>query len=206
MSRLLGHRPSPAVVIAMLALFISLAGTGYAAVKLPVNSVGTKQIKSKAVVFSKVQSGSLRAQDFGSRLIQRGAVAKSPAPPGVVFGGRTAQSWPIAIEVSKDARQVVRADAGVHLQCTAGGVINQSDFYKQLPLSTTGSFRSGFFQNGVDIGNGQKADVAGSMKGKLNARRTSGTGTWSLKFVVHDATGAVVDTCDSGLVTWKVKQ
>jgi len=206
MSRLLGHRPSPAIVVAVLALFISLAGTGYAAVKLPVNSVGTKQIKSNAVVFSKVQSGSLRAQDFGSRLVQRGAVAKTPAPPGVVFGGRTAQSWPIAIEVSKDARQVVRADAGVHLQCTSGGVINQSDFYKQLPLSTTGSFRSGFFQNGVDIGNGQKADVAGSMKGKLNARRTSATGTWSLKFVVHDATGAVVDTCDSGLVTWKVKQ
>jgi hypothetical protein len=63
-----------------------------------------------------------------------------------------------------------------------------------------------WFENGVDIGNGQKADVAGSMKGKLNARRTSGTGTWSLKFVVHDATGAVVDTCDSGVVTWKLKQ
>jgi len=206
MSRLLGHRPSPAMVVAMLALFIWLAGTGYAAVKLPANSVGSKTINSNAFLFSKVQNGSLRAQDVGARLVHRGAAAKTPAPPGVVFGGRTAQSWPIDIEVSKDGRQVVRTDAGVHLQCTSGSVINQSDFYKKLPLSTTGGFSSGFSQNGVDIGNGQRADVAGSMKGKLNARRTSGTGTWSLKFVVHDATGAVVDTCDSGVVTWKVKQ
>jgi hypothetical protein len=132
--------------------------------------------------------------------------AKTPAPAGVVFGGRTAQSWPIAVEVSKDGRQVVRADVGLHLACTAGGSANQFDNYRKLPLSTTGSFSSNFAQNGIDVGEGQKADFTGSMKGKLNARRTSGTGTWSLKFVVHDATGAVTDTCDSGVVTWKVKQ
>lgn len=142
-----------------------------------------------------------------TRLVHRGALAvKAPAPPGVVFGGRTAQSWPIAIEVSKDLRQVVRADVGLHLQCTSGGFSNQFDNYRKLPLSSTGSFTASFSQNGVDVGNGIKADFAGSMKGKLNARRTSGAGTWSLRFVVHDATGAVTDTCDSGLVTWKVKQ
>jgi hypothetical protein len=142
-----------------------------------------------------------------TRLVDRGALAaKTPAPPGVVFGGRTAQGWPIAIEVSKDDRQVVRADVGLRLQCTAGGFSNLPDDRTKLPLSTTGRFSSGFSQNGLDLGNGQKADVAGSMKGKLNARRTSGTGTWSLRFVLHDATGAVIDTCDSGVVTWKVKQ
>jgi hypothetical protein len=189
----------------MLALFASLAGTGYAAIKRSANSVSTKRIKSNSLLSSQVTHRSLGARDFGAGLVHRGA-AKTPAPPGVVFGGRTAQSWPIAIEVSKDARQVVRADVGLHLQCTAGGGVNQFDNYRKLPLSATGSFSSSFAQNGVDVGSGQKADFAGSMKGKLNARRTSGTGTWSLKFVVHDATGAVVDTCDSGVVTWKVKQ
>ena len=206
MSRLLEHRPRPAMVVAMLALFISLAGTGYAAVGLPANSAGPKKIKSDALMISKVQNGSLRSQHYGTRLVHRGAVAKTPAPPGVVFGGRTAQSWPIAVEVSKDARQVVREDVGLHLQCTSGMFTNQFDNYKTLPLSTTGSFSANFAQSAVDVGNGQKADFSGSMKGKLNARRTSGTGTWSLKFIVHDPTGAVVDTCDSGVVTWKVKQ
>ena len=49
MSRLLGHRPSPAMVVAMLALFVALAGTSYAAIKLPANSVGTKTIKNGAI-------------------------------------------------------------------------------------------------------------------------------------------------------------
>jgi hypothetical protein len=193
------------MVCAMLALFMALAGTGYAAIRLSANGPGATPSKSSAVLSSQINEGSLRARDFGARLVHRGT-AKAPAPPGVVFGGRTAQSWPIAIEVSKDARQVVRADVGLHLQCTTGMSINTPDNYKQLPLSTTGKFGTSFAQNGVDFGNGQKADVAGSVKGQLNTRHTSGTGTWSLKIVIHDATGAVVDTCDSGLKTWKVKQ
>jgi hypothetical protein len=205
MSRLWGHRLSAAMVVAVLTVFASLAGTGYAAIKLSANSVSIKESKSNALLSSQVKSRSLGAPDFHARLVHRGA-AKTPAVAGVVFGGRTAQSWPVAIEVSKDARQVVRADVGLHLQCTTGMSINTPDNYKQLPLSTTGRFGTSFAQNGVDFGNGQKADIAGSVKGQLNARRTSGTGTWSLKIVIHDATGAVIDTCDSGLKTWKVKQ
>jgi hypothetical protein len=204
MSRLWGHRLSAAMVFVVLAVFASLAGTGYAAIKLSANSVSTTRIESNALVSSQVNR-SLGARDFGARLVHRGA-AKTAAPPGVVFGGRTAQSWPVAIEVSKDARQVVRADVGLHLQCTTGMSINTPDNYRQVPLTTTGRFGTSFAQNGVDFGNGQKADIAGSVKGQLNARRTSGTGTWSLKIVIHDATGAVVDTCDSGVKTWKVKQ
>ena len=33
--------PSPAMVVACLALTVALAGTSYAAIKLPANSVGT---------------------------------------------------------------------------------------------------------------------------------------------------------------------
>jgi hypothetical protein len=73
MSRLLGHRPSPAMVVAMLALFVALAGTSYAAIKLPANSVGTKQIKANAVVSSKIKNGSLSVKDF--------AVGQIPAGP-----------------------------------------------------------------------------------------------------------------------------
>jgi hypothetical protein len=139
-------------------------------------------------------------------LVHHGAAAKKPAAPGVVFGGRTAQSWPVVIETSHDLRQIVRADIGLHLACTSGSISNQFDSYVKLPLSTTGSFSGSFAQQGIDFGNGHKGDYSGTMKGKLNARLTSGSGTWSLKFVEHDATGAVVDTCDSKLVKWKVKQ
>jgi hypothetical protein len=50
--------------IALLALFVALGGTSYAAVKLPANSVGSKQIRTAAVNGTKVKDGSLLAKDF----------------------------------------------------------------------------------------------------------------------------------------------
>jgi hypothetical protein len=46
-------------VIATLALFIALGGASYAAVKLPKNSVGTKQLKNGAVTGAKLKNGSV---------------------------------------------------------------------------------------------------------------------------------------------------
>jgi hypothetical protein len=37
--------PSPALAVALLALFVALGGTGYAAVTLQKNSVGSKQLR-----------------------------------------------------------------------------------------------------------------------------------------------------------------
>src|SRR2546430_15129123 len=49
-------RPSPAMVVACLALAISFGGTGYAALKLPRNSVGTKQLQKNAVTAAKIRN------------------------------------------------------------------------------------------------------------------------------------------------------
>ena len=73
--------------VALLALFIALGGTSYAAVKLPANSVGSKQIKKNAVTAAKVKNRSLRAEDFAAGQLPAGergpAGAAGPAgPPG----------------------------------------------------------------------------------------------------------------------------
>jgi hypothetical protein len=52
------------MVVALLALFVAMGGVGYAAFKLPKNSVGTKQIKDGAVTAKKVRLGSLVVRDF----------------------------------------------------------------------------------------------------------------------------------------------
>jgi hypothetical protein len=74
--RLRSCRPSPALVISILALLVATAGTGYAALKLPRNSVGSKQIKKNAVNSSKVADRSLRARDF-----RAGALPTGPQGP-----------------------------------------------------------------------------------------------------------------------------
>jgi hypothetical protein len=61
-------------VIATLALFLALGGGAYAALKLPKASVGTKQLKTGAVVSSKVGDHSLLAKDFKPGQLPAGAI------------------------------------------------------------------------------------------------------------------------------------
>lgn len=92
--------------IALLALFVALGGTSYAAVSLPKNSVGTAQLKANAVKQGKikngavtrakirngainthkVENGSLRAGDFAPGQLPKGA--EGPA------GGALTGSYP----------------------------------------------------------------------------------------------------------------
>lgn len=72
-------RPSPATVIAMIALAVALGGTGYAAIVLPANTVGTKQLRPNAVTSGKVKDGTLLSTDFKSGQLPAGA----PGTPGV---------------------------------------------------------------------------------------------------------------------------
>src|SRR5262245_2693422 len=64
MRGILRRRPSPAMVVACLALLVALGGTSYAASQLPANSVGTKQLKKGAVTAVKVRDNSLTGRDI----------------------------------------------------------------------------------------------------------------------------------------------
>jgi hypothetical protein len=66
------RRPSPALVVAVLALVVALGGTSYAALKLPKNSVGASQIRSNAVSSPTVKDGSLLAKDFKKGQLPKG--------------------------------------------------------------------------------------------------------------------------------------
>jgi len=76
--------PSPALVVASVALVVALGGTGYAALKLPRNSVGASQIKTDAVTSVKIRNGSLRMADFQRGDAPEGApgAAGAPGAPG----------------------------------------------------------------------------------------------------------------------------
>ena len=53
---LMQRRPSAAIVISSVALFMSLGGVGYAAISIPNNSVGTSQLRNNAVTESKIRN------------------------------------------------------------------------------------------------------------------------------------------------------
>lgn len=86
--------PSPAMLVACAALFTSLAGGAYAAIVLPANSVGAKQLRRGAVTGKKlakgavssknVKKGSLLSSDFRTGQLPRGSTG--PAGPQGAMG------------------------------------------------------------------------------------------------------------------------
>lgn len=76
------HLPSPSMAVALLALLVALGGTSYAAINLPRNSVGGRQLKANAVTGAKVKDRSLFANDFARGQIPQGpAGTRGPAGP-----------------------------------------------------------------------------------------------------------------------------
>ena len=88
MPRLWKHRPSPAMIVAMLALFVSMGGTGYAVSKLPKRSVGPAQLRKNAVRAEHVKAGSITAAKLAKSTLSS---LRSPvAAPAVAAGSNAA--------------------------------------------------------------------------------------------------------------------
>jgi hypothetical protein len=67
-------------VASTLALMVALGGTSYAAVALPKNSVGNKQLKTNAVTSSEVKDRTLRSKDFRAGELPAGPRGFAGAP------------------------------------------------------------------------------------------------------------------------------
>jgi hypothetical protein len=136
--------------------------------------------------------------------------ARRSAPAGVVFGGVTSAGWPVVIQVSRDGREIVRATMAVPQQCQPSGAeANMPDYYTHVPISSTGAFQSsseGSVSFTAVPGSNVLAAATGQLSGKFNQAGTSVTGKWSLVVVVRDASGATVDRCDSGVVSFTAVQ
>jgi hypothetical protein len=74
--------------IALVALFVALGGTGYAALRLPAASVGTRQLRDGAVTDGKVRAHSLTPRVFAAgalaqqRQLHTTVVTSPVAPAG----------------------------------------------------------------------------------------------------------------------------
>jgi hypothetical protein len=61
---MIGDRLTYANVMATVAVFLALGGGAYAALRVPKNSVGSRQLKKNSVNSSKVKDGTLTGNDF----------------------------------------------------------------------------------------------------------------------------------------------
>jgi hypothetical protein len=144
-------RLSPATVIAMIALMVALAGTGYAATSLPRNSVGNAQLQANAVTTSKVKNGSLLKVDFAANQIPKGprGPAGAPGPPGAPGAkGPTGPAGPPATAstkwafVGKDGNLIIGSPGVVVVQSAPGKYyVNFGSAVNGHAILTTPAFR-----------------------------------------------------------------
>jgi hypothetical protein len=142
------------------------------------------------------------------------AVASPPAYaaekvklPGSFLGGITSSGWPVVLQVTRNGKTVTKAVMAIRTQCTSGKSFIDHDTYNRLKVSRSGRFSASFGPeaNGSPAP-GVTETAQGSISGRFNKARTKASGTWHLTFVDKDASGNVVDTCDSGAVAWRAQQ
>jgi hypothetical protein len=122
-------------VIATVALFLALGGTGYAALKLPKNSVGPKQLRSNAVTSAKVKAGSLVTSDF--KRSQRASLRGPAGPKGD-------QGVPGPVTGSLPSGATLRGIYNVDFEPEAAAEISGADisFGLRLPSKPTVSIQA----------------------------------------------------------------
>ncbi len=151
-------------VMASMAVFIALGGVSYAAVALPKNSVGSKQLRAHSV-----KQGDLAAGSVGSRQLRRRAVsARKLATRGVTK--RSLSSW-IRGQLRRRAATGPAGPAGPTGPRGPGAV----PVRYSATAGTTPAFKTAF-------------DVGGfSIRGSCNV-----TGGTALNVVLRSAQGATV--------------
>ena len=133
-ARSIAGRLSYANVVATLALFVALGGASYAAIVLPANSVGTKQLRPGAVTRAALgfPLGVESVTDDSAQRLYK-SFCNSPNPPGIHIEGICAR--PLLSHVQTPGRQVqmslhapgrllISAIAGLHSEGPADATVN----------------------------------------------------------------------------------
>jgi len=85
--------PSPAMVVSLIALFVALGGTSYAAITaLPTNSVGTPQLKNNAVTGPKIKNGAITAAKISHSALATAKIVGTAGAPAYAGTWEPAQS------------------------------------------------------------------------------------------------------------------
>src|SRR5262245_6868265 len=116
MKRIVKRLPSPAMVVACIALAVALGGTSYAAIKLPRNSVGTKQLRNNAVSTAKLQKNAVVATKLSSRSVgpaklKNNAVTTRTVKDNQLTGAKIVESSLAKVPSSVAADKAANADS-----------------------------------------------------------------------------------------------
>lgn len=210
MKRIVKRLPSPAMVVACIALAVALGGTSYAAIKLPRNSVGTKQLQKNAVVAAKLSARSVGPQKLqnnavttrtvkdnqltGAKVVESSlakvpsAVAADKAADATTVGGYEVKRFASTVAPNGPGATVLSLNGlAITMTCPAGAVALRAN-----NASGEGAqFRFDGFAGNTGTGfAGGSGDFAGPTNANLNGDANRGSG--SAYYIRANGTGVTV--------------
>lgn len=166
-------RPTYANVTATVALVLALGGTSYAAVVLPKNSVGSKQIKANAVKSADVKNDALTGSDVKEAAL--GVVPDAAALEGRGLRGISQWAYLDSVGTTMSASGTV-----------AGTMLDVGRYRVEFPASVAGCGLNANVTSAVPI------DDTTTLPSAFALVARSSTNARSVVVQVHDAAGTLV--------------
>lgn len=131
--RLRIRRPSPAMLVACVALVFAMAGTTWAVTSLPTNSVGTAQLRTSAVTNTKLAPASV-----GNEKLRSNSVTDDKVAPNAITGSDVKDGWLKGIDLKTNTltgAQISESKLGTVPTASRANAVTGLTFLKSAHLS-----------------------------------------------------------------------
>jgi hypothetical protein len=207
-----GWRPSPALAISLIALFVSLGGVGYAAATIGTNdiqngAVTNSKLRNGAVSSEKIGDGQVQTQDLGGQSVTTQKVKDGSLLAGDFASGQLpkgATSFHVDAAAGSDAPMTSVDGLDAVLRCGPGAssaevILRTTPDANTMQLSGTGSQDTTVFA--MNAGPGNSTQMTGTEFANMDviARNTDVSSSFT-EFHLHGQ--AVSGSCEGwGMVT-----
>jgi hypothetical protein len=140
MKRLLARRPSPAMLVALLALFVAMGGSSYAAVKISARDIQRGAVGTRAIANNSIRSGDIHNATVAGIDVKDDSLTNADID-NTSLSAATAKSADTATRANTAASATIANSAKKADDAEKLDGLDSADFTRPACTSQTGAFK-----------------------------------------------------------------